>query len=459
MMGPADGASERVEHHGAFVTWLQRWGWRILAYVFLTTLAVANVYPFLWMTGTSLKETDEAINDKEYLLPGLKFELADLPFLEPFYEGNGGRPVNNADRKALEEAREEADEIFAELTRRDQEDDRLHDSQREFLKTLRYDNIRRKSINDVFVPKAIGYRQYTESAGDRYKITETVEEWVEVEAEEGPDGAAGIGTGADRPSEKELVTKEVVRYDYASGLADLKQLEGFGMVQGVRAQPKNYHFVWTQMKFWMYTATSFLITAGVVIITILMTSMLGYALARIRFPGKWLLLGLMIVGAVAPSEAAIIPVFRFLLATGMLENLWGTVVWIAGVSIGNALLMAGFFLTLPKEVEEAAYVDGAGPFRTFFLIAMPMAKPIIYTVGLFAFLGAWNQFIIPLITSISKMENQPLAMAVYMFRSGYEQNWNWINAASAIMVVPVIILFIFLQRFIVNAIAVGAVKG
>ena len=256
-----------------------------------------------------------------------------------------------------------------------------------------------------------------------------------------------------------VLTRRGLRLLILPAEAELDAMVQAGLLSTTRFQVENYAVVWTDMQFYMYTATSFVVTSTVVIIVVLMSSMLGFALARLKFPGKMLILMLMLGGSVAPSEAVIIPIFRFIMAAGLLDNLWGMVLWMAGVSIGNAFMMAGFFLTLPKEVEEAAFVDGAGPFRTFFAIALPMAKPIVMTVGLLAFLGAWNNFMVPLLTAQSRPEFQPLALAVFMFKSGYESEWHWVNAAATIMVIPVVTLFIFLQRYIVNAIAVGAVKG
>jgi len=147
------------------------------------------------------------------------------------------------------------------------------------------------------------------------------------------------------------------------------------------------------------------------------------------------------------------------LAMRGLENLWGMVLWLTSFGVGNALLMAGFVLTLPREVEEAASVDGAGAFRTFFDVGLPMARPIVMTVGLFAFLTAWNNFLVPLLCTISRPSMQPLAVAVYNFQQGHPGKWQQINAAASIMIVPVILLFLVLQKHVVKSIAVGAVKG
>ncbi|MFP4107026.1 MAG: ABC transporter permease subunit [Phycisphaerae bacterium] len=241
--------------------------------------------------------------------------------------------------------------------------------------------------------------------------------------------------------------------------AELEEMVDEGYLAYGTLQTENYWVVLKEENFLLHFMTSFILTVAVVILTILLSSMLGYALARIKFPGKMLVLGLMIAGAVAPREATIIPIFKMLKAVDVLESLWGMIFWLSSFGVGNALLMAGFFLTLPKEVNEAAEVDGAGTFRTFFDIALPMARPIVMTVGLFAFLTAWNNFLIPLLCTVARPSMQPLAVAVYNFQRGHSGQWHQINAAASVMILPVIALFLLLQKHVVKSIAVGAVKG
>jgi raffinose/stachyose/melibiose transport system permease protein len=241
--------------------------------------------------------------------------------------------------------------------------------------------------------------------------------------------------------------------------AEMQALVDAGYLVSGRVLPINYWVVLKNENFLLHFLTSLIITVFVVFATIMLSSMLGYALARIRFPGKLLVFGVMIAAAILPGKARIIPIFKMLNAAGLMQNLWGMVLWMSSHGVGNALLMAGFFWTLPKEVDEAAAVDGAGVFRTYLDIAMPMARPIVMTVSLFAFLGAWNDFMVPLLCTISRPAMQPLAVAVYNFQQGHAGMFQQINAAAAIMIVPVILLFLLVQKHVVKAIAVGAVKG
>ncbi len=413
--------ADRLESGSRLGNWFRRRGWALPVHVLLLSLALLNIYPFIWMMGTSTKTAQESTTEKHTAVPTVKYGLHPQrreSLFAPFRPG--GKPIDIADLEQTERAKAASLVIAAERAQREAADPTLTPVQREILQLLREDDIKRRCIYNTFVP---------------YRITPT-------------DAAKALfPVGDDDEAEREQAR---------AALADLADRD---LLAGTRFQLENYAVVWRDMRFWLYTATSFLVTSAVVIIVVLMSSMLGFALARMRFPGKMLILSLLLFGAVAPTEAVIIPVFRFIMAAGLLESLWGMVLWMAGISIGNAFLMAGFFLTLPREVEEAAFVDGAGPFRTFFAIALPMARPIVMTVGLLAFLGAWNNFLVPLLTAQSRPAFQPLALAVFMFKSGYESFWHWINAAATLMVIPVVVLFIMLQRYIVNAIAVGAVKG
>ncbi len=240
---------------------------------------------------------------------------------------------------------------------------------------------------------------------------------------------------------------------------EVKELRRAGHLVPGRFQFINYWVVLKEENFLLHFMTSLLVTGCVVSGSVLMASMLGYAIARMSFPGRWLVLGVLISASILPQEARMVPVFKMLTTLGGTENLWGMIVWLLSGGVGHTLIMAGFFLSLPKEVDEAAEVDGAGPFRKFFDVALPMARPVVMTVALFSFIGAWNNFMVPLLCTMSRPSMQPLVVAVVNFQRGHEGKWHQINAAAAVMIVPVIILFLLVQKHIVKAIAVGHLKG
>ena len=423
--------------------WVRYRGWTVLAHALLIVCGLLNLYPFIWMLGTSLKAEDEASTRRQTPVPQLKYRLS---------------PFGDALRTHLAKP------------------------QLELLATLQHDGGSATAESHM---RATGQdlataRADLESLAAKGLLDRTGDAAWRL-------AAAAAGKVANGLNPRQLLTlrsmrdenqrrsesratfahdrRTVAAYakDHHVGLpqarAEIRELADRGLLVAGRVQPVNYWIVLKEENFILHFLTSLTITVAVVFLTVLTTSMVGYALARLRFPGKMLVLGLMLVGAVAPREAVIIPIFRLLKSMAALDGLWGMVLWLAGVGVGNAFLMAGFFLTLPREVEEAAAVDGAGPFRTFFDVALPMARPIVMTVGLFAFLTAWNNFLIPLLCTVSRPSMQPLAVAVYNFQRGHPGKWHQINAAAALMIVPVILLFLFVQKHVVRSIAVGAVKG
>lgn len=436
---------------GGLLTFVRFQGWRIVLPVLLVGLGLLNVYPFFWMIGTSLKAVGEAGHERHRPIPRLKYyltEKAETPLpgglvmpqlrllvsLERRLRADGAPPAISAGD-------------YAERYYVAPEDAPAHLRQLAEMGLLVQDAPGRWTMVQAPISVADGL-----NARQLLRI------------------AALAAENADRPGKQFVVMPDSVSagdhardcgIDEGQATADLEGLVARGYMVARRAQLRNYVELLGDptIRFWLPLINSLVLTASVVTLTIMLTTMLGYALARLHFPGKMLVLGLLLAGTVAPNEAIIIPVFRMLHSLGLLDGMGGMILWMSGVGIGNTFLTAGFFLTLPKEVEEAATIDGAGTFRTFFDVALPMARPIVMTVCLFAFLGSWNEFMRPLVCTMSRPQMQPLAVAVYTFQKGYPGAWQLFNAAAAVMIVPVIVLFIFLQRHVVRSIAVGAVKG
>lgn len=490
-----------------------RW-WTIFPHLALLGLGLANLYPFVWMVGTSLKAQEEASTNRASPIPLVKYQLAEryrpegfftvplspeqksvveqyapggfepdevkelqkvlpgalspeeLNQLEAIGAGKSGFetvfpiPVNLNDLKQLDR-----------LQRRD--DPAVPFPTAEYPKIVAtpakqanasLERLRRAGLIEVAVP-AEG------DQGEQLRLAEGARGRINAELyprqiitlwdmyEENVRRAESRSTYAYDTRTWQAYAKAFDIQDPPQAQAELRELQERGFTESATVQAINYWVVLKEENFLLYFQTSFIVTCAVVVGTVLVSSMLGYALARMKFPGRFLVLGLMIAAAVAPREAVIIPIFKMLKSAELLTGLWGMVIWLTSFGVGNALLMAGFFLTLPKEVDEAASVDGAGPFRTFFDIALPMARPIVMTVALFAFLTAWNNFLIPLLCTITRPSMQPLSVAVYNFQQGHPGKWHQINAAASVMIVPVIVLFLLLQRHVIKSIAVGAVKG
>ena len=221
---------------------------------------------------------------------------------------------------------------------------------------------------------------------------------------------------------------------------------------------ENYLRAWNEAGFASYFVNTVLITAGTVLVVVVRSALAGYVLGRFDFPGKKLLIGVFLVTFFLPEGYTIIPVTQLTDQLGLLNTHAGVILGLgAGGQIASTLLYAGYFRGLPKELEESAKLDGAGPFRTFFQIMMPMAWPITATVVILTFLFAWNTYLLPLVFTLSEPDLRTLAIGMTVFVGEYGQDWSGMAAAAVISLVPVVVVFVVLQRKFVDSIA-GAVK-
>lgn len=220
----------------------------------------------------------------------------------------------------------------------------------------------------------------------------------------------------------------------------------------------NYAHAWEQASFGQYFLNTLLVTVGSVVVTLIVTSMAGYVLARTRFPGRGLLLGLVAATLFLPHGYTIIPIFDIIQWLGLLNSLWAIIiVQAAGGIVFGTFLFMGYFQAIEPELEDAAKVDGAGFNQIFARIMLPLSGPMMATVGLFTCIAAWNSFFIPLVFTLARPELRTLSVGMYAFIGENSTEWTLLCAASIITVVPIIVVFLMLQRFFVNGLA-GAIK-
>lgn len=220
----------------------------------------------------------------------------------------------------------------------------------------------------------------------------------------------------------------------------------------------NYVRVWEQANIGRYFFNTVFITVFSIIIAVTATALIGYVLGRYSFRGKKVVIGLFAAAVFLPEGYTIIPVFDLINKLGLANSLWGITLAEAGGShVISTLLFAGYFSRLPSELEEAARMDGAGFLRIFASIYLPLAKPVIATAVILQFMNSWNSFLLPLVLTLSRPELRTLAVGIYSFRSEYLNDWGGMAAASTIALLPIIVVFLFLQRYFVESVA-GAVK-
>ncbi|KXG87350.1 carbohydrate ABC transporter permease [Agrobacterium bohemicum] len=203
------------------------------------------------------------------------------------------------------------------------------------------------------------------------------------------------------------------------------------------------------------------IAAVVTIGTMVVSSMAGYAFARIRFPYADTIFMIVLLGLLIPSEVTIVPLFQMFLKAGMVNTHWPLIlVPIFGApSVFATFVMRQFFVTLPSELEEAARVDGLGRFKIFRKIALPLAKPALASVAIFTFLHSWNLFLEPIVF-LSSADKFTLPQALTQYTDAYGgPMWNIQLAAATLTALPVLIVFIIAQKQFVEGLAHTGLKG
>lgn len=220
----------------------------------------------------------------------------------------------------------------------------------------------------------------------------------------------------------------------------------------------NYVAAWEDGDVGRFFLNSVIVSVAGVAIVVFTTATMGYALGRYQFPGKKILIGILGALVVLPHGYTIIPVVNLITGFHLNGNLFGIILAEAGSAhIIQLLLYAGYFSQLPHALEESAKIDGAGYFRTFATIYFPLAMPCTATVIILQFIASWNNFLIPLVLTLSKPKLQTLAVGLYSYQGQNTADYAQMSAASTISLVPVIVVFLCLQRYFVEGMA-GAVK-
>ena len=220
----------------------------------------------------------------------------------------------------------------------------------------------------------------------------------------------------------------------------------------------NYQRLLDRLDFPRYFFNSTVIAGVVTAANLVFSPMLGYALAKLRFRGKGLLMGLVLSTLMLPAAATLVPVFVLMSKLDLVNTYPGLILPFLAGPFG-VFLTRQFFQGMPDELIEAARIDGAGEFRIFFQIAMPLAAPVLATLGILTFLGSWNGFIYPLIMA-TEPEMYTLPVALATFATGqFQADHGMLMAGSVILVLPVLVVFILLQRWITEGIATTGLKG
>lgn len=195
----------------------------------------------------------------------------------------------------------------------------------------------------------------------------------------------------------------------------------------------------------------------VMLLQVLTSAMAAYAFTRFQFRGRNAIFVLFLATLMVPFQVMVVPLFIELRYLGLLDSYAGLIIPEIAMPFGVFLLRQAF-LTIPRDYEEAAFVDGAGHIRVFTRVILPMSKPALATVAVFSFMGSWNNFLWPLVV-INNPELMTLPLGLSSLSSRFVTDWNLLLAGATLSVLPIVAVFLFAQRYILQGVAMSGLKG
>lgn len=220
----------------------------------------------------------------------------------------------------------------------------------------------------------------------------------------------------------------------------------------------NYVKVFTRIPYIEYVKNTLIITVANVIGQLISSSLVAYSVSKINWWGKKYLFPIIVATMMIPYQVTMIPIYIVFQRLGMTGSYWPLILPAFGGGAFYIFLLRQFFMTIPDSLLEAATIDGAGEFRIFFSILLPLVRPVLATVAIFTFLANWSDFMGPLLY-INTKEKYTLSLGLQAFVSEHVVEWNLLMAASAIFTIPIVIIFFFAQKQFIEGITVTGMKG
>jgi multiple sugar transport system permease protein len=220
----------------------------------------------------------------------------------------------------------------------------------------------------------------------------------------------------------------------------------------------NYQRVVDAFAFWRFAANSLGVAVASTLLQLALASTAAYAFARIEFRFRNLMFGLYLATMMIPLQVVIVPLFIEMRNLGLVDTYAGLLLPTIVSSFGVFLLRQAF-LALPKELDEAAFIDGAGHFSVFFRILLPLIGPALATVAVFAFMATWNSFLWPLVITQASDRHVTLPVGLSRLSGRFSTDWNVIMAGSVMTLVPIVVFYLFTQRWVIRSVAFSGLKG
>lgn len=215
----------------------------------------------------------------------------------------------------------------------------------------------------------------------------------------------------------------------------------------------------SESSFWQALRNSTLITLGVVVLNVSLASMLAFAFSRLRFKGRRLLFNILSFGLLFPLTVAILPIFIQVRQMGLIDSLWGVILPLVAFGLpGSTIILRGFFIAVPDELEDASYIDGCTTFGFFRHILLPMSRPALAAVAVIQVIAAWNEYFLPLLV-LNEDDLWPLPLGIMQFQGQFGTDWSRVMAYVTLLIIPAVIFYVITEKYIVTGLTGGELKG
>ena len=232
----------------------------------------------------------------------------------------------------------------------------------------------------------------------------------------------------------------------------------FGLPQS-GIQWENYTSILVDPAFWNSMKNSLAITVTVTVLNVILASLLAFVFTRVNFRGRGLLFNILSIGLLVPIVIAILPIFIQIRQFGLINNLWGIILPLVAFGLpGSVVILRGFFISVPNELEDAAYIDGCTTFGFFRYILIPLARPALTAVAVLQIIASWNEYFLPYLI-LNDQKLWPLPLGIQQFQGEHATDWARVMAYVMLLIIPAIIFYLFAEKYIVTGLTGGELKG
>jgi raffinose/stachyose/melibiose transport system permease protein len=221
----------------------------------------------------------------------------------------------------------------------------------------------------------------------------------------------------------------------------------------------NYTDILLSSAFWNSMKNSFIITVSVTVLNVFLASLLAFIFSRINFRGRGLLFNILSLGLLFPIVIAILPIFIQIRQLGLINTHLGIIMPLVAFGLpGSVVILRGFFISVPSELEDAAYIDGCTTFGFFRYILIPLARPALTAVAVLQVIASWNEYFLPYLL-LNDQKLWPLPLGIQQFQGEHATDWARVMAYVTLLIIPAVIFYLFAEKYIVTGLTGGELKG